>query len=297
VVALTQHSVDDNRRLAQEVPQIDAVFGEEMTEYESVIAYEGEVPLMAPEGNVGSVIRLDITKERGDYIVEPEVVEVDHTVTPDPELRALEQYYEQEMEENLSTVLATVETPLLNPDHASRRQETALGNFVADAFRARHGTDIGWVNGGGLRAEAPGPDFTTRDAYAIAPFDNKVMAVEITGADLRLALEQALSRVESLGGGFPQVSGLAYAYSPSAPAGARVASASVGGTPLEAGATYSVAVTNYVVRGGDGVTGFSGGSVLVPASEAPADAEPIGAYAAAAGVINVPVEGRITLLP
>ena len=297
VVAVTQHPMEENRELARAVPEIDAIFGEEMAEYDSVVEYEGDVPLMASEGNMGSLIRLDITRERGDYAVAPSVVEVDHTVSPDPELRAMEERYAAEMEENLSTVLATVETPLLNPDHASRRQETALGNFVADAFRSYHGTQIGWMNGGGIRAEAPGPSFTTRDAYSIAPFDNKVMAVEVSGAGIVQALEQAVAKVDTLGGGFPQVSGMSYAYSPTAPVGSRVSDVRVAGQPIDPTASYSAAVTNYVVGGGDGVTGFSGGEVLVPASQAPADAEAIVAYATRLGVIDVATEGRIAVLP
>ena len=297
VVAVTQHSMDDNRGLAQAVPEIDAIFGEEMAEYESVISYSGKVPLMAPEGNIGSLIRLDITKEGGEYIVAPSVIEVDHTVTPDPSLRQLEKFYEADMAANLSTVLATVQTPLLNPDNAARRQETALGNWVADAFRAYHGTQIGWMNGGGLRAEAPGPDFTTRDAYSIAPFDNKVMVVQASGAGIVAALEQGVGHVDILGGGFPQVSGISYSYSPSAAVGSRVSDVRVAGEPIDVGSTYSVAVTNYVVGGGDGVAGFSGGSVLVPASGAPSDAEAIMAHANSLGVVDATTEGRITVLP
>ncbi|WP_241980545.1 5'-nucleotidase C-terminal domain-containing protein [Cryobacterium sandaracinum] len=186
---------------------------------------------------------------------------------------------------------------MLNPENAARRQETALGNWVADAFRAYHGTQIGWMNGGGLRAEAPGPDFTTRDAYSIAPFDNKVMVVQASGAGIVAALEQGVGHVDILGGGFPQVSGISYSYSPSAAVGSRVSDVRVAGEPIDVASTYSVAVTNYVVGGGDGVAGFSGGSVLVPASGAPSDAEAIMAHAKSLGVVDATTEGRITVLP
>ena len=58
-----------------------------------------------------------------------------------------------------------------------------------------------------------------------------------------------------------------------------------------------MAVTNYVVNGGDGVTGFADGTVLVPASEAPSDAEAIAAYVRSLDAVDVPLEGRITVLP
>lgn len=297
VVAVTQYPMAENHELVRAVPELDAVFGEEMAEYDSVIEYEGDVPLMASEGNIGSLIRLDITKRRGEHVVSPSVVEVDHTVTPDPGLREVEQRYAAEMDERLSEVLADVRTPLLNPGQISRSQETALGNFVADAFRARHGADVGWVNGGGLRAEAPGPDFTLRDAYSIAPFANRVLNVRVSGAGLLRSLEDAVSRVQDAGGGFPQVSGMAYAYSPSAPVGARVRDVSVGGAPLDPDATYTVAVTAYVAGGGDGVSGFADAEVLVPIGEAPVDAEVIATHARTLSTVDVTTEGRITVLP
>lgn len=303
VVAVTQYPMDENRELVRAVPGLDAVFGEETAEYESVIGYEGDVPLMASEGNIGSLIRLDVSKERGarhhrpEYRVRPSVIEVDHTVTPDPALREVEERYAAEMDERLSEVLAEVRTPLLDPDQKSRSEETVLGDFVADAFRARHGADIGWVNGGGLRAEAPGPHFTLRDAYSIAPFANRVMKVRVTGAGLLRSLEDAVARVQDAGGGFPQVSGMAYAYSPSAPVGSRVSDVSVGGTPLDEAATYTVAATNYVVGGGDGVTGFADAEVLVPLGDAPVDAETIAAHARTLTTIDVEPEGRIIVLP
>lgn len=296
IVALAQvpHAVGES--LVDALPQIDAVLMEEQAEYDSVVVdYKGAV-LASSEGNMGSIIRLDVSlTAAGDATLVPSVIEVDHTVTPDPELRQLELQYAAEIDANLSQVLATVETPLLNPNHEARQRETLIGNFVADSFRDYHGTQIGWMNGGGIRAEAPGPEFTLRDAYAIAPFDNKVVHVEVTGAGIRQALEDAVARVETLGGGFPQVSGMAYAYDPDAPVGERVHGVSVVGEPIDDAAVYSVAATNYVVGGGDSITGFADADVIVSAGEAPADAEAIAAYAEKLGVIDLELEARITV--
>lgn len=295
IIAVAQVPLPRARDLIDALPQLDAVLLEEMAEYDSVIEdYQGAV-LAAPEGNMGSLIRLDLTADGDDVTVTTSVVEVDHTVEPDPELRALEEQYEAEMEENLSEVLASVQTPLLNPEHATRRIETRLGNFVADAFRTYHSADIGWANGGGIRAEAPGPDFTLRDAYSLAPFDNKVTLVEVAGSGLRRALEEGVARVETLGGGFPQVSGMAFTYDPDAPAGSRVSDVLVAGQPLDDDATYTTAVTNYVVGGGDAITGFADAEVLVPGAEAPADAEVIAVHARELGTIAIELEGRIVV--
>jgi 2',3'-cyclic-nucleotide 2'-phosphodiesterase (5'-nucleotidase family) len=293
IIAVTQMPLDANRALLEQVPQIDAVFTEEVAEYDSVITEVGGKFVMAPEGNMGSMIRLDVTRTSGGYSVTPSVLEVDHTVTPDPQLKLVEERYEAEIQANLSTPLAVLQTPLVID--GVRARETNAGNFVADAYRHFHGTDIGWMNGGGIRDDATGTQFTKLDAYAMVPFANKVMKVSVTGAGIRQALEDGVARVATQGGGFPQVSGMTYAYSPANPVGSRVGAITVGGAPLDATRVYTAAVTNYVVNGGDGITGFANATVLVPEIEAPTDAEAVVQYASSLGTINVGLEGRITV--
>lgn len=295
IVAVTQASLEVNRDLLEQVPEVGAVFTEEMAEYDSVITEVGGRYVMAPEGNIGSLIRLDVTRTRGEYTLTPSVIEVDHTVTPDPALRQVEERYEAEIETNLSTPLAALSTPLLLD--GVRQREANVGNFIADAYRRFHGTDVGWMNGGGIRADATGDQFTKRDAYSIVPFANKVMKVEVSGAGIRQALEDGVANVDRLGGGFPQVSGMAYAYSPTQPVGSRVQDVTVAGVPLDDSRRYTIAVTNYVVGGGDNITGFADATILVPQVEAPTDAETVVQYAEGLETINVGLEGRITVLP
>ena len=71
IIAVTQMPLDANRELLAQVPQIDAVLTEEMAEYDSVITDVGGTFVMAPEGNMGSMIRLDITRASGGYTVTP----------------------------------------------------------------------------------------------------------------------------------------------------------------------------------------------------------------------------------
>jgi 5'-nucleotidase len=295
IVAVTQQPLDSNRALLAQVPQVDAVFTEEMAEYDSVLTEVDGKYVMAPEGNIGSMFRLDITEERGQFTLTPSVIEVDHTVTPDPRLKRVEEQYEAEIQENLSTPLATLQTPLLL--EGTRARETNIGDFVADAYRDFHDTDIGWMNGGGIRDDATGSQFTKLDAYTIVPFANKVIKVEVTGAGIRQALEDGVSRVATQGGGFPQVSGMTYAYSPTAAVGSRVGAITIGGAPLVDDKVYTAAVTNYVVNGGDGITGFADATVLVPEIEAPTDAEAVVQHATALGTIDITPDGRITVLP
>ena len=55
-------------------------------------------------------------------------------------------------------------------------------------------------------------------------------------------------------------------------------------------------MTNYVVNGGDGITGFRNGTVLVPEIEAPTDAEAVVQHASSLGTINMSFDGRIIVV-
>ena len=56
-----------------------------------------------------------------------------------------------------------------------------------------------------------------------------------------------------------QVSGIEYSYDASRPAGQRITSATVNGSPLDRGATYTVAANSFLATGGDGFTTFEEG--------------------------------------
>ena len=298
IIALTQESIEKDEQLLSEVPEIDAVFTEEKAENQSFIyEYENNRYIFAPEGNLGSMIRLDFIKKGKEIQLNPEVIEVDHTVPEDPELKELANYYQDKLDEELGKTIAQLETPLIYGDnHESRYQETNIGNFVADSYRDYFEADIGFMNGGGIRTSIPAGEFTLRDAYSILPFQNKVILAEVKGETIRAALENGVSRVEKLGGGFLQVSGMQYSYNPTKPVGSRVENIFVNNEPIDMQKTYKVAMLNYVFNGGDGYTMFKESNLLVNEANARTDAEVLIDYAKKLGLINVKIENRIMVL-
>jgi len=137
-----------------------------------------------------------------------------------------------------------------------RTGETNLGDFVADVMRQTAGAEAALINGGTIRTSIPQGKITVKDIYAVLPFDNYLVAISLTGAQVKAALEHGVARLEEPVGSFPQVSGLTFTYSRSAPAGDRVKDIAVGGRPLEPQREYVVATNDYLVAGGDGYTAF-----------------------------------------
>jgi 2',3'-cyclic-nucleotide 2'-phosphodiesterase (5'-nucleotidase family) len=102
-----------------------------------------------------------------------------------------------------------------------------------------------------------------------------------------------VSQVEKGAGRFPQVSGMAYVFDPTAPAGSRIVEVTVGGAPLDPDRVYRLATNDFVLAGGDGYGALGGGRVVIDAGNGNLMANDVIDYIAAAGTVNVAVEGRI----
>ena len=117
------------------------------------------------------------------------------------------------------------------------------------------------------------------------------MRLEISGADLRAALEEGVSLVEDVAGRFPQVSGLRFVFDARRPRGSRVLEVSIGGTPPDPAATYKLATSEYVMAGGDGYASLTKDRPIVDASGASLMAAVVIDYIAARTTVTPGVEG------
>jgi len=108
-----------------------------------------------------------------------------------------------------------------------RRPEATIGDLITDAMRADVHADFAFQNPGGMRADLDAGPITRGEIYAVMPFDNTIVTMELTGAQVKQALEQSLR-----GDRVTQVSGLTYVVDPAKPAFQRVTSLALAdGTP------------------------------------------------------------------
>ena len=137
-----------------------------------------------------------------------------------------------------------------------RRQETNLGNLVTDVMKKASGADAAILNGGTIRTSIRKGPVKVGDIYAALPADNYIVAIRLTGKQIRAALEHGVSAIDEDEGRFPQVSGLAFTYDRFAPKGSRVKDVFIGGIPLAADREYSIATNDFLAAGGDGYKEF-----------------------------------------
>lgn len=222
---------------------------------------------------------------------------IDSTLfAPDPEADALVKKYEGELSRELDVTVGSTAVELDSRSATVRSQEAAIGNLIADAIRASTGADIAITNGGGIRANKQypaGATLTRRDILTEMPFGNATVMVEITGKDVKDALENGLSQVDNRAGRFPQVSGLKIVYDPKAAAGARVVSVEANGKPLDPVAKYKVASNDFMFGGGDGYGALGRGRTLIGKTDGTLMANVVMAYVRRIGKVESKVEGRI----
>jgi 5'-nucleotidase len=141
---------------------------------------------------------------------------------------------------------------------ANEMGESPLGDLIADAQRVATGADMAFMNAGGIRTSLEAGDVTWGDLFAVQPFGNSIVRMEMTGAQVLDLLEGQWARE----GGLVLVpSGVTYAVDMSAPPHSRVRDAKVTSrsAPLDPHATYTVAVSSFLASGGDGFGVFNDG--------------------------------------
>jgi len=141
-----------------------------------------------------------------------------------------------------------------------------IPNLVAYAFREMSITSqIAIQNAGGVRIDIPEGDVTIGTAYTLLPFANTLVELDMTGAEIKDVLEEAVEyalRSDGSTGAYPYAAGLRWTVDLSKPAGSRFSNLEYKGkndsawSPLNMSATYKVVTNNYLAAGRDGYATF-----------------------------------------
>lgn len=217
-------------------------------------------------------------------------------VMPDPEVAAAVARYQEDFSRETEVVIAKTEVELDSRNATIRTREAAIGNLFADAMRISMKAEAAIINGGGIRAGkvyAPNSEIRLKDILAELPFNNRVVVVEITGADLLLAMENGLAQVPVPAGRFPQVSGMKVVFDPKLPIRKRMLSLEVAGEPMQPERVYRVAILDFLARGGDDYVTLRHAKRVTPDADAPLLANEVVNYLKSIGAVKTVAEGRI----
>lgn len=224
---------------------IDAIAGgHNHIEFSTII---GGVPIMRARssGRAVSYVDIPLDKAARTALAAKLVFVATDSIAPDPQVAAL-------IANATESVRALVERPIATVPEAMRRQgpQYALGNLIADAQRDAAKSDIAVMNNGGIRTDLRAGPATYGTFFEISPFANMLVRMTVSGADIRSYFERVV--------GAPSVrahiSGAMVKYDASKPAGQRIVDITVGGQPLDAAKTYTIAMSDFMSTGGDGLS-------------------------------------------
>ncbi len=146
-------------------------------------------------------------------------------------------------------------------DYNMLRKSPELLNFFSDFVKRRaavyapgHDIDLAIMNKGGLRADLPAGTITRGSVIDIAPFDNRIVVMEIAGKDL---LDNF--KVMAMQDGQGVSDNVRATYDP---ATHDVIEVTVDGRTIEPDKIYTLATIDYLALGGDYMEPLTRGSII-----------------------------------
>ena len=168
--------------------------------------------------------------------------------------------YKQKVDSVMSPVVGRIAK-----DMAARKPESELSNLLCDILvweggRRGERVDFAVYNMGGIRAAFSKGDVTIGDVLAVAPFENKICFLTLTGAKtVELFKQIAHSHGEGTSHGVEMVMDKDY----------NMKSIKLHGKDIDPNKTYRIATLDYLAQGNDGLVAFkSATQVVSPQDEA-----------------------------
>ena len=314
IIALTHIGFENDVTLAQQVPDIDIIVGAHShTPVGNIPNANHPYPLVEKNGTKEPVLvvtdwewgkylgDLSVSFDRAGKLItwagKPHAI--DASITPNREFEAKLKAYAAPIETLRKKIIGKSLVPLDGDRIKLRTSETSIGNLIADGILAKTKGDrvqAVIINAGGIRNGLPMGDITMGNVLEVLPFGNTITRVELTGKQLKAALEHGVSAAEQGEGRFPQVAGIRFVWDLKLPVGKRVTKVEVKDESgnfqlLNPQTMYRVATNNFLASGGDGYSAFAEGKNLLETGYLLSDA--IAEYIITSSPLQVKIENRI----
>lgn len=166
---------------------------------------------------------------------------------PDASTTAFMQPYKDKVDSIMSPVVGTVAHYM-----AAKRPESDLSNLLADILvwgseQLGDTATIGIYNMGGIRAALSKGPVTYGDVLNVAPFENKICMLTLTGEQLT----QLFREIALVGG-----EGVSHAVRLVITKDGKLVSATVNGKPVDSKTRYRIATLDFLAQGNDHLDAF-----------------------------------------
>lgn len=235
--------------LANAISDVDAILSGHS--HNLVSGTVNEIPVLQAMNNGRGLAMLTLEFKNDEVVVSFDVrdlVPEVESLPSDETVKAIYDKYNAELQPILEEVIA--EQPM-DLNHDSATIDSDLGQYADKLLAELAGTQIAFTNGGGIRASLEKGDLTVGDMYTVFPFDNTLVTMDMTGAQIKDVLEHGLNPNNEVG--MIQWYGLIVTMDTTKAVGERVVKLTLlDGTEVDMEATYSVATNNFLATDGDG---------------------------------------------
>lgn len=242
IIVLSHLGYPQELKLAEEVDGIDVLLSGHTHNrvYEAVVV-NGAIVIQS--GCHGSFIgRLDLqVRNKGVHGFRHELINVDQSIKPDPEIDAMVKDALDAHRDMLNTVVGRTKTAL----NRNTVMEATMDNLLLQALSDVSGAELAFSNGWRYGAPVPRGSITMNDLWNIIPVNPPVSLCEITGAELWAMMEENLERTfsrnpyQQMGGYVKRCLGLNVYFKVENPKGKRIQEFFVGGHRLDRSKTYN----------------------------------------------------------
>lgn len=235
LIGLTHLGHEQDRRLAEEMPELDVIIGGHgHTRIDPAVMVNGVLVAQAGSDNL-FLGRLDLLVRDGRVVEKTgRLIDLSQVRDEDETVKAMI----AEFRRNPAMARVLAEAPV------EIRGKDALGSLMADAIRQAHGLDIAFQNNGGVRLNRLPRAITVQDVYSLEPFGNQIIEIIMTPAEIRGLLKTASEKRQGID---LQVSGMTYIVRAD-PGGQiqEIRLSNPDGSPLAEDRTYKVGLSSYV---------------------------------------------------
>lgn len=259
----TQVITGEAAELAKAVTGVDAIIAGHS--HSTIAGRVNNIPIVQAYYNGRSVGHIDLIIDSATKKIVENNVYVDNTVVSATEDARVKSWFDFSL-----SAIAPIKNELIGKasvtlaHNTKEVQVTLMGQWATDVMRAAAKADIAIQNGGGLRRDIPAGDITMGIMYELMPFDNTLYTFELTGKQVKAALEHGIMP-ETFAPG--QFSGVKVKYDSSKAKGERIVEVKMlDGSLLDENKIYKVVTNDFQAGGGDGYVMFKEGKKQIDTS-------------------------------
>lgn len=263
----TEKMLDQVKKLDPKT-SVDAVFAGHDHQLQNKTYQDILVTESANQGKAVMNIVGEIDPKTKDFSSTPKakVIPVDDKVKPNQEIEKLVKEAEKEVQPIVSKKVAVTKNKNEISEECNTNAESALGDLITDgqlAMAKKEGfhPQAAITNTGGIRANLvvdKKGTITWGSAQAVQPFGNILQVVEISGENIRKAVQRSLQQPDALS---LQFSGLTYTAIENGK-DKKLKEIRIQNQPLNDKKTYQVVLNDFLCGGGDGYTSLAHNKII-----------------------------------